>query len=202
MKSLLIVECVEDQLFFQELLKQQNINADVRFHPFGKENTIMVFSEAISIYDQIGLVVNSDCRFGFSKTKELIDNKIKNRGFDQLTNIRDSGLRSQKGKTKIGVWIMPDNHAEGNLEDFLKTIILNSHDGNWNYAVQQTDNALNSNIGFTAKSHHRSKSEMGAWLAWHDPPRMSFGKALSEGYFDRQHPSYLALVNWLKWVFL
>lgn len=206
MSKLLVVEGVEDELLFKQILRNIGLNSvDVKSHPSGKGNAISTFCSAVMLYDRVGLVVDADFPTyggGFSDTQKLINSDLNKINFGPLGALPGGGLGCLKTRKRQGVWIMPDNISDGYLENFLDSMIEPSLLGGYQYADQATRTALSASVGFTAKTHHRCKSNFGAWLAWHDPPRMSFAKAMSNCYFDKNSNSYKSITNWLKWIFL
>jgi hypothetical protein len=103
---------------------------------------------------------------------------------------------------KVGIWIMPNNEKEGMLEDFLMEMAEESnYKGGIQYAKECVENAKEKN--FTSfKDTHKSKSVVHTYLAWHDEPSFTFGKAITkqEG-FNPNTPLVQNFIDWLKNLF-
>jgi hypothetical protein len=211
-KSLLVVEGVEDQLFFKQICREGGLGVcdNIKCDPSGKGNAISAFVNAIQLnaYSNIGLVVDADFPVhgaGLAATVQLINQKLVGVGVKPMALRAGGGYEAASVKPaagrKTGVWVMPNNALDGYLEDLLKTFVAPAYAATFNHAAQATATALAAGVGFTAKPLHRPKADLGAFLAWHDVPRMSFGKALSGGYFVSRQPSAGALINWLNWLY-
>ncbi len=93
----------------------------------------------------------------------------------------------------VGIWLMPDNHAAGALEDFVATMVPDD-DAVWplarDYIGKVPDRALFTN---------RSKAEIRAWLATRERPLM--GAAIREGTFNTDGQLCQSFADWLKCLF-
>jgi hypothetical protein len=98
-------------------------------------------------------------------------------------------------KSRVGVWIMPDNSNPGILEDFLKELV-NGADKLIPHAISATDKAIK--IGATFSKEAKSKAVIHAWLAWQNKPGCPFGIAIKSHYFDTNAPSAKKFVKWIK----
>lgn len=85
---------------------------------------------------------------------------------------------------RFGLWIMPDNRAEGALEDFLRSLVRPG-DRLWTHAVEATRQAEEKGAEFG--NRRRSKAEMRAWLAWQKTPVSIYQHALTDGVFGANH---------------
>lgn len=97
---------------------------------------------------------------------------------------------------RLGVWIMPDNHSEGMLEDFLTPLVPEAHGSLWRYAQEATNQART--CGATYRDAHVAKARTHAYLAWQDRPGRSFGDALKAGHLDPHSEHALPFVTWFK----
>lgn len=211
-ESLLCVEGVEDQLFFQQLCRTRGLNVagNVRCDPAGKGNAITTFVAALQLrrHTSLGLVVDADLPAhggGLAATVRTINQRLSDVGMKPLSLRSGGGFETTLQKVgkpcKVGVWVMPDNASDGYLEHLLQGLVGVAHQPSLQHARQATAAAMAANVGFTAKAHHRVKADLGAFLAWHDVPRMSFGKALSDGYLEESQPNAGSLLNWLNWLY-
>lgn len=94
---------------------------------------------------------------------------------------------------RLGVWIMPDNHSSGAVEDFLIGLVPEGS----KILMERTINHVESmhNISPFRRSHVH-KARLYSWLALQDPPTMDPLKALYTGALDAKHPTATEFVNW------
>lgn len=97
---------------------------------------------------------------------------------------------------KFGVWIMPDNQAQGMLESFLAYMIPDENDLIWQYALEVAEEAKSKGALFI--DLHRPKAYIYTWLAWQDPPGRQLHNAIMEKILNPEHPKAQAFVNWFK----
>jgi hypothetical protein len=98
-------------------------------------------------------------------------------------------------KSRVGVWIMPDNLSAGILEDFLQRLI-DDKDQLLPIAKRATSEAKKAGAKF--KSVAESKAITHAWLAWQENPGCPFGTAIKAQYFDYQAKTAKAFVAWVR----
>ena len=108
--------------------------------------------------------------------------------------VRDGAITS--GYLRAGVWLMPDNTNNGELEDFLK-VMIPGNDPVWPHV--QT---FIGNIPPTLKPRNRSKAEIHAWLTG-QPDLLPMGAAVgrTQGYFNPAVPLARSLTSWLDALF-
>lgn len=98
-------------------------------------------------------------------------------------------------KSRVGVWIWPDNTNPGILEDFLQGLVTAS-DPVLPIAESATNDAKKAGARF--KSAYHRKAVVHAWLAWQKEPGRPFGVALKAKYFDHNAPFATAFVGWVR----
>lgn len=107
---------------------------------------------------------------------------------------------SEKFRTRVGIWIMPDNTTDsGDLEQFVKTLVPQG-DQLIHHAEAATDAAVSHGAAFRASD--RTKAVLHCWLAWQREPGMPFGMAIKAHFF--RHDSAVAhrFVAWFRELFL
>jgi len=102
---------------------------------------------------------------------------------------------STEYKTRVGVWLMPDNVQDGKLEDFLRTLVK---DGDLliGHAERATGEAKA--CGAVFSDADRIKAVIHAWLAWQEEPGKPFGVAIKAKYFRHDSPTAAVFVKWFK----
>lgn len=102
---------------------------------------------------------------------------------------------STKYKSRVGVWLMPDNQQDGKLEDFLRGLVDESHPL-IGHAETSTDAAKALGATFTAAD--RIKAIIHAWLAWQEEPGLPYGTAMKARYFLHDTANARQFVEWFK----
>jgi hypothetical protein len=100
---------------------------------------------------------------------------------------------SSRFKSRVGVWLMPDNQSDGSLESFLMTLIRDD-DPLIRHADQATDRAKELGAAFIEVD--RSKAILHAWLAWQLEPGCPYGTAISAGFFAHDVETAAQFVRW------
>ena len=100
---------------------------------------------------------------------------------------------STRFKSRVGVWLMPDNLRGGALELFIKDLI-DDNDFIIKHAEQSTDLAKSHGAKF--KNKDRVKAIIHAWLSWQDVPGLPYGTAITAKYFRHDMPIAIRFVSW------
>ncbi len=98
-------------------------------------------------------------------------------------------------KTRVGVWLMPDNVQDGKLEDFLLTLVTEG-DSLIGHAEASTDVAKA--LGANFSNADKIKATIHAWLAWQKKPGLPYGAAIKAMYFRHDAPTAAVFVKWFK----
>ncbi|MFP4173790.1 MAG: DUF3226 domain-containing protein [Candidatus Hydrogenedentota bacterium] len=105
---------------------------------------------------------------------------------------------SAKFKTRVGVWLMPDNRTAGILEDFL-TNLMEEGDCLLGHAEEATVTAKHK--GATFKDAYHQKAVIHAWLAWQEEPGQPFGTAITKRYLRADRPAGEQFARWFMKLF-
>jgi hypothetical protein len=95
---------------------------------------------------------------------------------------------------RFGVWIMPDNAADGSLETFLKWLIPNRDSETWALAKDSVRAARE--LGCPCRESHLEKANLYTWLAWQEPPGQNPGTAIAQRVLDPTAASATSFVAW------
>lgn len=224
MDRLLIVEGEEDEKFFKTICRdigagvQVNVRVQIQ-EKRGKPKAIETFGDQLAILSpasdaRVGLVVDADqpaanATDGFINTRASINERLAAVSFNALTNASGtSGLlatSNARPRVKVGAWIMPDNKSDGYLEHFVSQVVAPTETDRHRFAAATAGKVAEGQHGgpaFSFKKHHLHKAELGTWLAWSDPPRMSLGAVASAGMLDRHKPPFEDLMQWLRLLYL
>ena len=97
---------------------------------------------------------------------------------------------------RFGVWLMPDNRSQGDLETFLRYLVPDAQEHLWQLACESVTAAVAG--GAKCRDSHVPKANLYTWLAWQDPPGQSPGLALTKKILDPQSKYAESFVNWFK----
>ncbi|MDX2130243.1 MAG: DUF3226 domain-containing protein [Chloroherpetonaceae bacterium] len=146
-------------------------------------------------YQKLGVVLDADTNI--SKKWVRIKEILEKYGFvlEGWPNGK-AYIESNKSK-KIGIWIMPDNNTEGELEDFFLGFIPKKDD-----LIRPINEALDRLEKEKLNRYtKRTKALVLTWLAWQEESGMPMGKSI------KNYPQLLDLssangyINWLKTLF-
>lgn len=114
---------------------------------------------------------------------------------DLPRNMPTSGLivQNQEGK-RFGLWIMPDNSSNGDLELFLRYLVPQDCEPVWKFAVECVASAKA--VGAPYTNLQVRKANLYTWLAWQEPPGQSPGTAITRKILD---PRANAATDFIKW---
>ncbi len=105
---------------------------------------------------------------------------------------------SSQFKSRVGVWLVPDNEHDGDLESFLRSLIR-SGDPTIGHAEGATDKARE--LGATFADVDRRKAIIHAWLAWREEPGRPYGTAITAHYFAHDAELARRFVDWYARLF-
>jgi hypothetical protein len=97
--------------------------------------------------------------------------------------------------TSVGVWLMPDNVANGDLEGFLNRLI-SDRDPVIGHARTATERARELGAQFAQSA--LQKAVMHSWLAWQEEPGLPYGTAVRAHYFRHDHALVQRFVAWFR----
>ena len=106
--------------------------------------------------------------------------------------------RSSDYGTRVGVWLMPDNERDGELEDFLEDLV-DEDNLLFPYAFEATRCAKSR--GATFPDGKTGKAVLHTWLAWQEEPGRPYGRAIGNGYLRHDSDAALRFVAWFRQLF-
>ena len=147
-----------------------------------------------SDYDVLGVMLDADDSSPGNRYKNIRASCLGE--FPDLPeNLDASGIVSQnKFGKRFGVWIMPDNVAEGCLETFLKLLIPAEKANLWKHACESSAGAKA--LGADWCANDETKAQLYTWLAWQETPGQSPGTALTKKMLDPKSDSTKSFVGW------
>jgi len=120
-------------------------------------------------------------------------------GFNIPNDLPSKGLIVENKIQKVGIWIMPDNNANGMLEDFIAFLV--PQDDKLLPIAHSTLNELELKSLNPYATIHRSKALIHSWLAWQEDPGTPMGLSITKKYLTTDQAICQNLIDWLTELF-
>ncbi len=203
--SFLLVEGNDDRDVFSELRDQSDISRDwFQIKVAGSKSELdQQFVEQLLANDRqiIGIVRDADENINTSW--QSVKNLIKRAGLGYVvpTTLNSTGIIIEPPNAylpRLGVWLMPDNQSEGELEDFVRECIVMD-----DALIPHADDALDriEETGIHRYKGKRSKAFIYTWLAWQEEPGIDMRKNFKQGVLSANSPIAQTFVDWLNRLF-
>lgn len=146
----------------------------------------------------LGFVLDANADPG--STWESVRSQLEKVGVSAPRRMAVDGFvgKSEEFRTRVGVWLMPDNLRTGALEDFLRDLVAHG-DPLLRLAEQSTTAAKG--IGARFPDQDIKKAELHAWLAWQKEPGRPYGVAIQAHYFRDTSATAERFVTWFSRLF-
>jgi hypothetical protein len=146
--------------------------------------------------ETLGILVDADT--DLQARWQSLHNILTREGYSVPTEPTLAGtILHAEDKPTVGVWLMPDNHLPGMLEDFAAMLIPDD-DVLLPYArecVQQLPERRFSD-GL------RAKADIHTWLAWQPEPGKPLGTAITARYLNPESAQAQVFITWLRALFV
>jgi hypothetical protein len=201
-RLLLVVEGPDDKHVFWAILARHQFEPKFAIRDEGGFETLIA---RVAIYlkpgtdvERFGIVVDADDDV-LARWQE-IRRVLERSGYRGVPESMDPAgtLIEQNEAPTVGVWIMPNNHVPGMLEDYV-SFLVPPGDMLYDRACRCVDEIPDAERRFAA--HHVSKARIHTWLAWQDDPGTPLGQAITKRYLDADSPHVGALLSWLRRLF-
>lgn len=118
--------------------------------------------------------------------------------FDQFPEepTPDGAILRTNSPLVVGIWLWPDNLAEGDMEAFAGQLTP-ADDPLWRHSGQVIESLPETRFAPT----HRPKARIHTWLAWQNPPGQQLGEAIRNNTLQGDNPiatRFLAFLTTLK----
>lgn len=204
-RARLMVEGSDDKWAVIGLLERHGVNWDqpTRHLPYvhaceGVTKLLQAVGPAVRSFDRLGIVLDADDRVD-PRWRQVCD-RLHAEGIILPRGPTPEGVAIDTGEGKrVGVWLMPDNHSPGKLDDFLASLVP-VDDPTWPHARESTVTARS--LGAPLAEADLPKGVLHAWLAWQAQPGAPFGTALKSGVLCHDVPLATAFVAWFQRMFI
>ena len=193
----LLVEGPDDKHVVQHLCRTLTLSQEFRIaDKEGFSNLRKAITPEIKRAGQCTVGIIVDANDDLQGRWQAISNELGRVGIPSPRSPSPSGTVIE-GTPRIGIWLMPDNNAQGELEDFVERLIPDA-DPVWPRSRQYVDDIPQSDRKF--KPEKTLKAKLHAWLATRADPR-KMGSAIGAGDLNTGAPLAKALVDWLRLLF-
>ncbi len=194
--KVLLVEGVDDKHVVRHLRQSLGLKLTFEFRvKDGIDNLLKGIPGEIKVSGRQAVGILADANEDIQARWQAIANRLSDAGV-QPPDAPDREGAIIQGKPRVGVWLMPDNHNSGALEDFVVKLVPQDHPV-WPRAVQYIDGIPPNEREFSEQKTTRAK--LYAWLATRkEPQRM--GTAIGIGSLHLGPPAE-GFANWLKRLF-
>lgn len=209
-RSQLWVEGTDDDHTIRHLLIRHGVDYDHRPWPAkvpaieqagDKDKLLRTVRLSVSANSgrAVGFVLDAD--YSLQDRWQAMLSRLREIGVDAPQDVPPEGFvgESQAYRTRVGVWLMPDNQRIGTLEDFLTTLVEDA-DSLLPHAQESTTQAKKTH-GANFRDVDERKAVLHAWLAWQEEPGLPYGTAIRARYFRSDSPVAERFVAWFRRLF-
>ncbi|MDR0605132.1 MAG: hypothetical protein LBG80_12590 [Bacteroidales bacterium] len=147
--------------------------------------------------ETIGIIIDADDNLQSQWCR--LKNILSTTGFAVPQTLPKTGLILEKDLQKTGVWIMPNNNANGMLEDFI-TFLIPPED-KLLPVVHSTLNDIEFRQLNKYSMVHKSKAVIHTWLAWQEEPGKPMGLSITKKYLSADDATCHNFIQWVNNLF-
>lgn len=218
----LLVEGEHDRLFAEACCERIGLKHEIQIGPpsqltgniartgNGKGNAIKLLPDLIEQLNdgsvtRLGLVLDADFLetdgLGFGKTWRQVTDLLIQYGYQIPPPPQTTGcgfcFPHVDGLADFGLWIMPNNFADGMLEDFVKASVTEAEQPLLQHACATVAALPDPKF----KPNRKSKAEVASWMAWQASPGQGINGAVGAGLLNFDHGMARQYIEWLSKVF-
>ena len=195
--KLLLVEGPDDKHVVEHLCRR--LAPDLAFScriAGGADPLLRAISLEVRPDDRIALGILMDANADVSARWQSIGDRLRKEGV-RLPSRPEGGGTVIEGDLRVGVWLMPDNSAPGELENFVAGLVPKD-DPVWPLAERYIGSIPREVRQFSPGKETRARVH--AWLATRKEP-MKMGAAIRAGSLDASARLARRLADWLTALF-
>ena len=194
---IILVEGEDDEHVVEQLRRKMGL-PEFAVRPEGNNDKVIEAIGAARLPDNreiLGILVDADD--SVDGTWSRLVKEFKEEGIDLPPQPPPEGLILYEHHPRIGVWLMPDNQSEGELEDFIAKMIPED-DAAWLCAEEYIECIPGAEREF--KEGKRLKAKVHSWLATREVPGRA-GAAIGRGDLSVDGPLSQRFADWLRRLF-
>lgn len=211
-KNILLVEGINDYHVIKHICLKHNLYEHVKIHDCGGYEKLVkkiqpILNQAPDCPKIMGLIVDTDkpdenpnLQSGLQAIMDRLHKVCKDYQIPKPPYQNGIIIPAIDIYPKIGIWFMPNNSDTGMLEDFLMELAKNTHKDSLNFAQECVKSAKEK--GFTSfRNVQHAKAIIHTYLAWHDEPGDTLGKAIRASNIHSNAPLAISFIHWLQDLF-
>ena len=147
----------------------------------------------------VGFIIDTDS--SIENTWAAVSNRLREVAVDVPNEIPRDGFvgTSTAYRTRVGVWLMPDNRRDGSLESFLAELARATTPRILQHAEAATGEAIA--LGAEVPATAIAKAVLHAWLAWQPTPGLPYGSAIGAHFFTHDTTTAARFIAWFRRLF-
>ena len=205
LRRVLLVEGPEDRALVHQLCNAHHLDNRAHFEvvvpdPAGVEGLLADLRlRARTGLTALGVIVDADT--DPAARWAGVTAALASAGYTDLPPTLPTGgllLPAVSARSRIGVWMMPDNRSSGAVEDFARSLV--SEEDPLLPLAQRAVADLPLMLRRFAPSK-RAKAELHTWLAWQEEPGTPLGLAVTRRYLARDAALARAFMRWMRSLF-
>lgn len=215
-RRILLVEGISDRSFFEQLMREFDLDVDILVSTSkdlggdfnSKQGALRQLKAVVPQLDdgsieRFGLVLDADYQSdgqGYLATIESVAEVVRPFGYvSEPVKIPTGGFRfaHEDGLPDLGLWVMPEDGADGALEDWIAGLVRPDDRQLYADAAAAVDGIKTPRFGMT----RRTKAKVATWLAWQKRPGESLHYVLTANLLAADSPRYQGLQDWCRAIF-
>lgn len=214
----LIVEGLGDKIFFEKYCHHYAYNIDVKVitpedvnpdYYTTKGGVIssslddLISQIALGMIKNLGIIIDADHvkdQSGIQKTKENLAEKLAPHGYTLVETAEGIIAKNNDGLIDIGIWIMPNNISDGNIENWIEELVDHKEIPLYEKAQKAVSELKEENLQKFKESRVK-KAQLATWFAWQKSPGHGLDFFFDTPLIDVNHIQYTNFCTWFKRTF-
>lgn len=203
-KRVLMVEGPDDEYVVKHICGERKLGKIEVIHPYGGKGPLLEgIGARLKESDVVALGILLDADTDLHARWQAVTDRLKLAGYADTPNLPapEGTVLPAPARSllpRVGIWLMPDNQANGILENFLRFLVPEG-DPLFAHVETSLDSIPSGQCRFSALKH--PKARIHTWLAWQEEPGKPFGQAITARYLDPNLPAANTFANWLQRTF-
>ena len=214
----LIVEGLGDKFFFEKYCNHYSYNIDVKvitpedvnssYHTtkggvISSSLDDLISQISLGLIKNLGIIIDADHNkdsSGIHKTKESLTIKLAPHGYTLIETHEGFIAKNDDGLIDIGIWIMPNNINDGNIENWIEELVHDKELPLYEKAKAVVAELKDESLQKFRESRVK-KAQLATWFAWQKSPGHGLDFFFNDPLIDINHTQYTNFCSWFKRTF-
>ena len=203
-KRVLMVEGPDDEHVVKHICGEHQLGKIETIHPYGgKASLLESLGTRLKESDVVALGILLDADTDLFACWQSVADRLKQAGYTGIPALPspDGTIIAAPPHSllpRVGIWLMPDNQANGILENFLRFLVPEG-DSLFAHVEYAIESIPPKQCRFSELK--KPKAMIHTWLAWQEEPGKPYGQAISARYLDPHLPAADIFATWLQRTF-